>query len=171
MTFSIPIYSFATAGLATSHSLWQLIAWRTLVGLGMGGEWSCGSVLVAETWPAEHRGKAMGLDAIRLGHRSAVRRRDFGARPRPLRMARALPRWSAAGRGGILHPANGRGAADLARARAQRIEFLRDVPRAVHPKDDGRHARGQQRVDRLLGTDLVGCPPSSLLPSRRVARG
>jgi len=27
----------------------------------MGGEWSCGSVLVAESWPAEHRGKAMGL--------------------------------------------------------------------------------------------------------------
>ena len=37
------------------------MAWRVLVGLGMGGEWSCGSVLVAETWPAEHRGKAMGL--------------------------------------------------------------------------------------------------------------
>ncbi|HEV8436230.1 MAG TPA: MFS transporter [Thermoanaerobaculia bacterium] len=61
MTISILIYSAATAGLATSHALWQLIAWRVLVGLGMGGEWSCGSVLVAETWPAEHRGKAMGL--------------------------------------------------------------------------------------------------------------
>jgi MFS family permease len=61
MTISIVIYSLATAGLATSQSLWQLIAWRALVGLGMGGEWSCGSVLVAETWPAEHRGKAMGL--------------------------------------------------------------------------------------------------------------
>src|SRR5512142_1929055 len=61
MTISILLYSFATAGLALSHSLWQLIAWRVLVGLGMGGEWSCGSVLVAETWPAEHRGKAMGI--------------------------------------------------------------------------------------------------------------
>jgi MFS family permease len=61
MTFSILLYSFATAGMATSSALWQLVAWRTLVGLGMGGEWSCGSVLVAETWPAEHRGKAMGL--------------------------------------------------------------------------------------------------------------
>jgi MFS family permease len=61
MTISILVYSFATAGLATSQTLWQLIAWRTLVGFGMGGEWSCGSVLVAETWPAEHRGKAMGL--------------------------------------------------------------------------------------------------------------
>ena len=61
MTFSILLYSGATAGLATSTALWQLIAWRVLVGLGMGGEWSCGSVLVAETWPAEHRGKAMGI--------------------------------------------------------------------------------------------------------------
>jgi MFS family permease len=27
----------------------------------MGGEWSSGSVLVSETWPAEHRGKAIGI--------------------------------------------------------------------------------------------------------------
>jgi len=61
MTITILIYSLATAGLATSQTLWQLIMWRTLVGFGMGGEWSCGSVLVAETWPAEHRAKAMGI--------------------------------------------------------------------------------------------------------------
>src|SRR5436853_7422298 len=61
LTLSILLYSGATAGLATSGAIWQLVAWRTLVGLGMGGEWSCGSVLVAETWPAEHRGKAMGV--------------------------------------------------------------------------------------------------------------
>ena len=61
MTISILIYSLGTAGLATSTALWQLAAWRVVVGLGMGGEWSCGSVLVAETWPAQHRGKAMGI--------------------------------------------------------------------------------------------------------------
>lgn len=61
LTISILLYSFATAGLASSHALWQLLAWRVLVGFGMGGEWSAGSVLVAETWPAEHRGKAMGI--------------------------------------------------------------------------------------------------------------
>ena len=61
MTWSILIYSVATAGLATAGAIWQLIVWRTLVGIGMGGEWSCGSVLVAETWPAEHRAKAMGI--------------------------------------------------------------------------------------------------------------
>jgi MFS family permease len=61
MTISILLYSLATAGLATSTALWQLIAWRVAVGIGMGGEWSCGSVLVAETWPAQHRAKAMGI--------------------------------------------------------------------------------------------------------------
>src|SRR5205823_3394701 len=61
LTLSILLYSVATAGLATSAALWQLVAWRIAVGLGMGGEWSCGTVLVAETWPAQHRGKAMGL--------------------------------------------------------------------------------------------------------------
>src|SRR5205085_12056063 len=61
LSLSILLYSAATAGLATSAALWQLVAWRVAVGLGMGGEWSCGSVLVAETWPAEHRGKAMGI--------------------------------------------------------------------------------------------------------------
>lgn len=61
MTWSILLYSVATAGLATATELWHLIAWRILVGLGMGGEWSCGSVLVAETWPAKHRAKAMGI--------------------------------------------------------------------------------------------------------------
>jgi MFS family permease len=61
MTFSILLYSGATAGMATAQNLTQLIAWRVLVGFGMGGEWSCGSVLVAETWPAQHRAKAMGI--------------------------------------------------------------------------------------------------------------
>lgn len=61
LSLSILVYSFATAGLATATALWQLVAWRTLVGFGMGGEWSAGSVLVAETWPAEHRAKAMGI--------------------------------------------------------------------------------------------------------------
>lgn len=61
MTISILLYSFATAGMATAQNLWQLVIWRVLVGLGMGGEWSCGSVLVAETWPARHRAKAMGI--------------------------------------------------------------------------------------------------------------
>jgi MFS family permease len=58
---TILIYSLCSAGTATAQNLWQLILWRSLLGLGMGGEWSSGAVLVSETWPAEHRGKAIGI--------------------------------------------------------------------------------------------------------------
>jgi MFS family permease len=58
---TILIYSFCSAGTATAQSIAQLIFWRSVLGLGMGGEWSCGAVLVSETWPAEHRGKASGV--------------------------------------------------------------------------------------------------------------
>jgi MFS family permease len=61
MTISMMIYSVATAALATSTEVWHLVLWRTIVGIGMGGEWSCGSVLVAETFPAEHRAKAVAV--------------------------------------------------------------------------------------------------------------
>ncbi len=61
LSWSILIYSVATALTATSGSLAQLLLWRLLLGVGMGGEWSAGAVLVAETWPAEHRGKAIGI--------------------------------------------------------------------------------------------------------------
>ncbi|HVT04099.1 MAG TPA: MFS transporter [Thermoanaerobaculia bacterium] len=61
MSVSILCYSLATGGLAFSQTVAQLVFWRVLVGLGMGGEWSCGSVLVAESWPDEHRAKAMAM--------------------------------------------------------------------------------------------------------------
>lgn len=61
LMISVMIYSVFTALTATSQSFAQLILWRMLVGIGMGGEWSAGAVLVAETWPAQHRGKAIGL--------------------------------------------------------------------------------------------------------------
>jgi MFS family permease len=61
LTISIVIYSVATAlcGLARTPS--QFMLCRTLLGLGMGGEWAAGAALVAETWPAETRGKALAL--------------------------------------------------------------------------------------------------------------
>jgi MFS family permease len=58
---AILTYSTCTALTATATSPWTLALWRALVGLGLGGEWSAGSVLVAETWPAAHRGKAIGI--------------------------------------------------------------------------------------------------------------
>jgi MFS family permease len=61
LIISIVVYSVFTAGCGFSHSLWELAAWRLGVGLGMGGEWATGATLVSETWPNQHRGKALGL--------------------------------------------------------------------------------------------------------------
>ncbi|MFI5361451.1 MAG: MFS transporter [Elusimicrobiota bacterium] len=58
---SMLVYSLFTGAAATSMSVLQLAFWRALVGFGLGGEWSAGSVLIAETWPPEHRGKAVGF--------------------------------------------------------------------------------------------------------------
>jgi MFS family permease len=58
---SILIYSVASGACGFSHSVAQLALFRFLLGLGMGGEWTTGAALIAETWRAEHRGKALGL--------------------------------------------------------------------------------------------------------------
>ena len=52
----------------------QLAVFRVLLGLGMGGEWASGAALVSETWPAEHRGKALGFmqSAWAVGYAAAA---------------------------------------------------------------------------------------------------
>ena len=44
-----------------THNFGELLVTRALQGLGFGGEWAVGSVLVAETIEARHRGKAAGV--------------------------------------------------------------------------------------------------------------
>jgi MFS family permease len=61
LMWSILIYSVFTGITATSRTVWELVLWRGMVGLGLGAEWSAGTVLVSETWPARHRGKAIGF--------------------------------------------------------------------------------------------------------------
>lgn len=61
LTWSILGYSVATALCGLTHTPAQLMVCRVLLGLGMGGEWASGAALVAETWPAQHRGKALAL--------------------------------------------------------------------------------------------------------------
>ena len=58
---SILIYSVFTAACGLAQDVVHLAVFRILLGLGMGGEWASGAALVAETWPAAHRGKALGL--------------------------------------------------------------------------------------------------------------
>jgi MFS family permease len=58
---SILVYSVASGACGLSRTILQLAVCRFILGLGMGGEWTTGAALVAETWRPEHRGKALGL--------------------------------------------------------------------------------------------------------------
>jgi MFS family permease len=58
---SILVYSISSAACGLSHTIPQLAVFRFILGLGMGGEWTTAAALIAETWRAEHRGKALGL--------------------------------------------------------------------------------------------------------------
>jgi MFS family permease len=58
---SILIYSVFTAACGLATGVVMLAVFRIFLGLGMGGEWASGAALVSETWPAEHRGKALGI--------------------------------------------------------------------------------------------------------------
>jgi MFS family permease len=52
------VFSFLS-GLAQNFA--QLFAARALLGLGFGGEWAAGAVLLGEVIRAQHRGKALGV--------------------------------------------------------------------------------------------------------------
>src|SRR6202795_314278 len=58
---SIALYAVASAACGFSHSIPELAAFRFLLGLGMGGEWTAAAALIAETWRPKHRGKALGI--------------------------------------------------------------------------------------------------------------
>jgi len=61
LTYSILLYSLFTGISAFAPTVTFLLVCRLFLGIGMGGEWASGEVLVAEKWPKEHRGKVIGM--------------------------------------------------------------------------------------------------------------
>ncbi|WNE95961.1 MFS transporter [Streptomyces luomodiensis] len=58
------VYALFTGLAALAPSLGVFALLRLLAGLGLGATWSAGAALIAETWPAEHRGKSGALMQI-----------------------------------------------------------------------------------------------------------
>ena len=61
LQWTVAWFAVFTALSGFTHSYHALYFTRALQGLGFGGEWAVGSVLIAETIAARHRGKASGL--------------------------------------------------------------------------------------------------------------
>ena len=61
MALTILIYAGFTGLCAIAGSWQELAFYRFMTGLGIGGEWSAGAALIAESWPAKSRAKAAGI--------------------------------------------------------------------------------------------------------------
>ena len=61
LIYSLLTFSISTSLCALAPNVAGLAVCRIAVGLGMGGEWTCGAALLAESWPGERRARAMGL--------------------------------------------------------------------------------------------------------------
>src|SRR5574339_979168 len=53
LNLSILLYSVFTFACGLAQDVWQFAIFRVFLGLGMGGEWASGAVLVSETWPEQ----------------------------------------------------------------------------------------------------------------------
>ncbi len=60
LQWTIVCFALFTFLSGFTNSFWQLFVVRGLQGLGFGGEWAVGSVLIGETIRAEYRGRAVG---------------------------------------------------------------------------------------------------------------
>lgn len=58
LTWTILVFAVFTGLCAFAQGYWDLLAYRTMAGLGLGGEFGIGMALVAEAWPASKRGRA-----------------------------------------------------------------------------------------------------------------
>ena len=61
LMISIAWYSLSNFIAGFSPTLWFLLLFRALLGIGMGAEWPVGAALVMETWPVRSRGFMSGI--------------------------------------------------------------------------------------------------------------
>src|SRR6201987_5335257 len=58
LTWTIVLFAVFTGLCAFAQGYWDLLLYRTIAGVGLGGEFGIGMALVAEAWPASKRARA-----------------------------------------------------------------------------------------------------------------
>lgn len=70
LTWTIVLFAVFTGLCAFAQGYWDLLIYRTIAGIGLGGEFGIGMALAAEAWPARHRARASSY--VALGWQSGV---------------------------------------------------------------------------------------------------
>jgi predicted MFS family arabinose efflux permease len=65
LTWTILIFAAFTGLCALARGYWDLVAYRVVAGLGLGGEFGIGMALAAEAWPASKRARVSSYVALR----------------------------------------------------------------------------------------------------------
>ncbi len=64
LTWTILLFAVFTGLCAFATGYWDLLFYRTVAGLGLGGEFGIGMALAAEAWPAKHRARVSSYVAL-----------------------------------------------------------------------------------------------------------
>jgi MFS family permease len=70
LTWTILLFAVFTGLCAFAQGYWDLLVYRTIAGLGLGGEFGIGMALVAEAWPASKRARVSSY--VGLGWQAGV---------------------------------------------------------------------------------------------------
>lgn len=70
LTWTILLFAVFTGLGALAQGYWDLVIYRTIAGIGLGGEFGIGMALVAEAWPAKQRARACSY--VGLGWQAGV---------------------------------------------------------------------------------------------------
>ena len=70
LAWTIALFAVFTGLCALAQGYWDLLVYRTIAGLGLGGEFGIGMALVAEAWPASKRARATSY--VGLGWQAGV---------------------------------------------------------------------------------------------------
>ena len=70
LTWTIVVFAVFTGLCALAQGYWSLLLFRTLAGLGLGGEFGIGMAMVAEAWPDSMRARASSY--VGLGWQTGV---------------------------------------------------------------------------------------------------
>ncbi|MFC6280628.1 MULTISPECIES: MFS transporter [Polaromonas] len=64
LTWTIVLFAVFTGLCAFAQGYWDLLIYRTIAGIGLGGEFGIGMALAAEAWPAKHRARVSSYVAL-----------------------------------------------------------------------------------------------------------
>jgi len=70
LTWTVLLFAIFTGACAFAQGYWDLLTYRTIAGLGLGGEFGIGMTLAAETWPAAKRARVSSY--VGLGWQGGV---------------------------------------------------------------------------------------------------